>query len=98
MTLLKALGTVVGLGAGLGAAGGAVGILLGVLAPGYYRQVFTIRDEAAFRPIELGLGLGVTQGVIWGLVLGVLIVVVMAWKEVRIAGKGGDHPIPNSAP
>lgn len=85
MNILKAIVTVAGTAIGFAAFGGAVGAGLGKYAPAYYRQTFYVRDSANFEPIELGLGLGITQGLIWGICVGVLIVVILVWKEIRIA-------------
>ncbi|MFW6159258.1 MAG: hypothetical protein ACOC8E_07875 [Planctomycetota bacterium] len=86
----KALLTAAGTAAAFGVAGGIVGFLLGAYAPGYYRQVFGALDEGV-QPTEFGLGLGVTRGLIWGPVIGVLLVAIIAWKETRAASRDDDE-------
>ncbi len=78
LTILRARLTVLLTAASLAVIGGTVGGMLGLLAPGYYRQVFHLREDVT--PVELGIGLGVTQGSIWGLIIGLLIVAIIAWK------------------
>jgi hypothetical protein len=69
MTITKAILSV-GLTALLfGVAGGLVGYGIGRFFPGYYRQVFYIRDPQV-TPEDLGVGLGITQGLMWGIVTG----------------------------
>jgi len=87
MNILKALAAVGGPAVAFAAAGAGIGGLLGAFAPSYFRQMFRVRDEAHFDPVELGVGLGTTQGLIWGLVVGVAIVAIIGWKESRIARK-----------
>jgi hypothetical protein len=83
MNALKALATVVATAVIFGLAGTGVGVFLGKAAPSFYRQTVVIRDPESFDPVELGIGLGLTNGLIWGLVIGTLIVAVLAWKETR---------------
>jgi hypothetical protein len=87
MNVTKALATVVGTAVGFGAAGTAIGVLLGKVAPGFFRQMLPLRDPANFNPLELGFGLGLTNGLGWGLVVGVLLVAIIAWKETRLTRK-----------
>lgn len=87
MNVTKALATVVGTAVGFGAAGMALGVFLGKVAPGFFRQMLPLRDPASFNPVELGIGLGLTNGLGWGLVVGVLLVTIIAWKETRLARK-----------
>jgi hypothetical protein len=84
MTITKAILSV-GLTALLfGVAGGLVGYGIGRFFPGYYRQVFYIRDPQV-TPEDLGVGLGITQGLMWGIVTGLILVLIIAWKETRLA-------------
>ena len=87
MNLTKALATIVGMAVGFGAAGTAIGALLGKVAPGFFRQLLPLRDPASFNPMELGIGLGLTNGLGWGLAVGVLLVAIIAWKETRLTRK-----------
>ncbi len=83
MNVFKALATVIGTAIGFGAAGMGIGVFLGKAAPGFYRQTIAVRDQASFNAVELGLGFGLTNGLIWGMVIGILIVAILAWKESR---------------
>lgn len=91
MQVTKALATVVGTALGFGAGGTAVGALLGRYAPGFFRQMLPLRDPSNFEPVELGIGLGLTNGLGWGLAIGVLIVAILAWKETRLARARSTH-------
>ena len=51
----------------LTAGGTLIGCLLGALVPDYYRTVFDLRDDPTFSPVQVGIGLGFTQGRVAGL-------------------------------
>ena len=87
MNITKALATVVGTALGFGVAGTGIGVFLGKVAPGFFRQMLPLRDPASFNPQEVGIGLGLTNGLGWGLVVGVLLVAIIAWKESRLTRK-----------
>jgi hypothetical protein len=87
MNVTKAVATIVGMAAGFGVAGTAIGALLGKVAPGFFRQLLPLRDPANFNPMELGIGLGLTNGLGWGLAVGILLVAIIAWKETRLVRK-----------
>ena len=94
MTLFKALATVVGTAIGFGIVGTGIGAFLGSFAPGFFRHLFPLRDLENFEPLELGIGLGLVNGLAWGLATGVLVVGVVSWRETRISRKdrrGGDQ-------
>lgn len=78
MSVARGLAIIVACGVGFGAAGGLLGFALGTGAPGYYRTVFRAGDDPAFNPVQVGLGLGVTQGLIGGLVIGSVAVLAEA--------------------
>ena len=58
--------------------GGVLGMFIGGLAPDYYRAVFGQFDNPDFSPIQVGFGLGLTQGLGGGCVLGVIILFAVA--------------------
>ncbi len=98
MNLTKALATVVGTAIGFGISGTFIGAFLGRVAPSFFRQLLPLRDPANFNPVELGIGLGLTNGLGWGLAIGILIVAIIAWKETRLARKDARDSanVPNS--
>jgi hypothetical protein len=63
--------------------GGLIGYLLGVFAPAYYRGVFGNGRQPWFDPVEVGLGLGITQGAICGVIAGAVVVLAVAWYNSR---------------
>lgn len=70
------------------ALGGATGYYLGRYQPGYYRSVFSNGDEATFDPLAVGIGQGVTQGVVCGGLVGLAVILLQAWVFVRTSGAG----------
>lgn len=57
--------------------GGLVGFYLGKFAPEYYRAVFDVPESAAFDAVEAGVGLGISQGLVAGAVIGTILVVTV---------------------
>jgi len=91
MKIPSAIATFVGctvLGAGIG---GGIGYALGKLAPGYYRSVFVGGNEPSFDPVAVGIGQGVTQGAAGGIVVGLALVVLFIWRDVRTAAPADPH-------
>jgi hypothetical protein len=86
MTLFKALATVVGTSIGFGIAGTGNGAFLENFTPGFF-LLFPLLDLENARPMDLGIGLGLVNGLIWGLVVGVLLVGILSWKETRMPRK-----------
>ncbi|MBI1337579.1 MAG: hypothetical protein GC164_11520 [Phycisphaera sp.] len=85
MTVIKAIATIAGTTAGATLLGGIGGYLRGVYNPGYYRNVFYQGHHPAFDPVQVGTGLGIEQGAITGLVIGVLVVAIVAWYDLKRA-------------
>lgn len=67
-----------------GLIGAAVGGGLGAFTPGYYRAVIPGGDRTDFVPWQVGLGLGFTQGLILGLIVGCVVLLSAAWYKSRI--------------
>ena len=67
----------------LAAGGTLVGCLLGVLVPEYYRTVFDQRGDPTFSPIQVGVGLGFTQGLVAGIVIGCVVVLAVSVSSRR---------------
>jgi hypothetical protein len=85
MTVLR--GFVITLGAGVAFAvlGALGGYLLGTFVPDYYRLVLQIRTNDPVDLAQAGLGMGLTQGGMLGLAVGLVIVVAVAWHRSRVA-------------
>jgi hypothetical protein len=85
---------IVGIGAVcFGVAGGLIGLALGAGMPDYYRGVFRGGHEPGFNPVQVGLGLGSTQGLICGTLLGSIIVLAMALaRRSRPESEPADLP------
>jgi len=91
MTISKGLATIGGCAMGGGLIGGLLGCLIGVLLPGAYRGMFR-HGEESFNSVHVGIGLGVPQGMMFGAVVGILLIAIVAWYEVRTrSGIGGDQ-------
>jgi hypothetical protein len=56
--------------------GGAIGYTVGVFAPGFYEVA--LPRVTNLRPVEYGIGAGLTQGFLAGAVTGVLVVAISA--------------------
>ena len=86
MTLKKALAIVLSGSTVFALLGGGLGAVLGVMAPGYYRTVFGRRGNVPdFDPFQVGIGLGLTQGLGAGIVLSLAVVTLLAWRDFRTA-------------
>jgi hypothetical protein len=72
-------------GAGFAVAGTLVGYGLGTFLPGYYRGVFLGGRQPDFNPVDVGIGLGCSEGLMLGVVVGLVVVVVLAWCRSRRA-------------
>jgi hypothetical protein len=57
-----------------------LGGLIGTFAPDYYHAVF---DDSTLNPVQVGTGLGLTQGLGTGLVVGCVVVVAVAISRRR---------------
>ena len=64
--------------------GSGVGFLLGRFNPEYYRGVFRNGDSPDFDPIAVGIGQGATQGLVGGILVGLIVV------GFRTFGRRGD--------
>jgi hypothetical protein len=57
--------------------------LLGANVPDYYRGVFPAGKETWFNPTQVGIGLGASQGLAGGVVVGGFLVLADAWLLSR---------------
>ena len=80
MTMPRAFG-VIAFTTLLGAViGGALGWGIGTFTPEYYRSVFRT-DSPGFNPVEVGIALGVTEGLLIGLAQVVFYLLLLAMSE-----------------
>ncbi len=84
MTVRDALVTIAASTALFAGIGGGVGWAMGTLNPGYYRAVFRTGQEPWFDPVSVGIGQGVGQGVAGGAFVGLVVVALFVWREVRV--------------
>ncbi len=91
MTIARGFSITILSGFAFGVMGTLAGYLLGVIAPDYYRTVFRIPPDMSINLVQAGMGLGATQGVAIGLVVGLVIVVTVAWYNSRMEAKGAGR-------
>jgi hypothetical protein len=65
--------------------GAVVGATIGTVAPEYYRSIFRHGDSPNFNPLQVGIGLGATQGVASGVAISLGVLALLAWRDVRAA-------------
>ena len=73
-----------------GIVGAVIGTMIGLgvaqFAPFYYKTVFRFRENPAQAELnQLGMGLGMLQGLGTGIVVGLVIVCIVAWYQQRMA-------------
>lgn len=85
LTFLRAFSIVIASGLGFGGAGAMIGVLLGVGVPSYYRGVFAEGDNPGFDPVQVGFGLGLSQGLICGVLVGMVVVLAVSHSRRRVA-------------
>ncbi len=84
MTIPKAIILVLGCMAACGAIGAGVGLAIGTYLPSAYRAMFA-PVEPGFSPTEMGIALGLPQGLGLGAFVGVALVAILVWREVRLS-------------
>jgi hypothetical protein len=85
VSLGKAFLVVVASSVVFAAIGGIIGYGIGSYMPGYYRSVFENGSRADFNPVEVGIGQGITQGVVGGAIVGLALVAIVVWRGKRSA-------------
>ncbi len=97
MTLKTALLTVLVWGIIFACFGSAIGAAIGSVAPGYYQSIFRNGHSPEFNPIQVGIGLGATQGVVSGVAVSIVVLALLAWRDIRSARPDTDidEPIKN---
>jgi hypothetical protein len=83
-TLFWSVATVFGSAILGGLLGSIVGAALGAFVPGYYRSVIPGSDRPGFDPLAVGIGLGLTQGIMFGALVGLGLAAMYYWHRSRI--------------
>jgi hypothetical protein len=83
MTVFKGFLIVILSGIAFALAGGLIGWTIGTAMPGYYRAVMRSGNEPWFDPVAVGLGAGLTEGLVCGVMVGCVIVLAVAWYNSR---------------
>ena len=78
-----ALAVVATFGAGFAVAGALIGYGLGACFPDYYRVVCHGEGQPGFDAVDVGIGLGCSEGLMIGAVVGTFVAVVLAWRRTR---------------
>jgi hypothetical protein len=92
MTVVRGFAIIVASGMAFAVAGGLIGSTLARSMPGYYRAVFPGGERPDFDPVQVGIGLGTTQGLVAGLVVGSVVVLAVAlagWRKTAAADPPG---------
>lgn len=85
MTPQTALRTVLLWGISFACVGSAFGAAIGRFAPGYYQSIFRDGHSPEFNTLEVGVGLGATQGLASGLAISIIVLALLAWRDIRCA-------------
>ena len=72
-----------------GLLGVSAGLFLAILFPGYYAGVFELRSTGIAEVVPLGVGLGLTQGIGGGALVGLAIDAIGVWYVTRKAKISG---------
>lgn len=84
MTIRRALTVLIGTTLVLGAMGAGIGYGLGKFVPSYCRNVFFHGRDPGFDAIATGFGQGLTQGVIGGVLVALLLIALLCWHDIRL--------------
>jgi hypothetical protein len=79
---VRLLLVIVACGAIFAVLGGVVGLVIGVTVPEYYYAVF--RNDSLNAP-AIGCVMGVGQGGALGVVAGLVLALILTWREVRLS-------------
>lgn len=97
MTTKTALATVLTWAAVFACVGSATGAMLGTVVPEYYRSLFHGGQSPNFDPVQVGVGLGATQGAASGIAVSILVVALFAWRDSRFTRAAHDRDISKTA-
>jgi hypothetical protein len=84
MTIRAALTTIAASTILFACIGGGAGWAIGRFNPGYYRAVFHNGQQPWFDPVGVGVGQGIGQGVAGGAGIGLVVVALFVWRDVRM--------------
>jgi hypothetical protein len=90
VTVRVALATIAACATLFAALGGGAGWAIGTNTPGYYRAVCRAGQEPWFDPVEFGIGQGVGQGAAGGAVVGLAVVALFVWRDIRAGRSAGE--------
>lgn len=96
MTVKTAFVTVFLWGIAFACVGAAIGATIGSFAPEYYRSVLRHGDSPNFSSLQVGIGLGATQGIASGVAISLVVVALLAWRDVRAARPTTAEDYPNN--
>ncbi len=74
--------------------GSAIGAAIGTVAPGYYQSIFRDGYSPEFNPLQVGVGLGATQGVVSGVAMSIVVLALLAWRDIRSSRPAMDSDAP----
>jgi hypothetical protein len=74
--------------------GSAIGAAIGTVAPGYYQSIFRNGHSPEFNPLQVGIGLGATQGVASGVAISITVLTLLTWRDTRSARPDADNDKP----
>lgn len=81
-TFMRLLAVVIACGFVFAVLGGILGLLMGLAVPDYYRAVF--RNDAINAPTMGGV-MGIGQGAAIGVLAGLVLSLILTWREIRLA-------------
>ena len=94
MTIKTALLIVLLWGILFACVGSAIGAVIGTVAPGYYQSIFRDGHSSEFNPLQVGVGLGATQGVASGVAMSIVVLALLAWRDIRSSRPAMDSDAP----
>lgn len=84
MTVYWALATIAITAGVCAAVGIGARAALGYYCPNYYKAVLRQQPGMEFDPVQIGVGFGLNAGAFTGVVIGVLVVAIVAYFELRV--------------